>query len=61
MRKILLFIIGFLLCTVNVYAKDSVYSINKYRDEEFQYILKSYDNKGYVAAGTFIKDEKDLI
>ena len=59
MRKILLFIIGFLLCTVNVYAKDSVYSINKYRDEEFQYILKSYDNKGYVAAGTFIKEEKE--
>ena len=59
MKKILLFIIGFFLCTTNVYAKDNVYSINKYRDEEFKYILKSIDSKGYIAAGTFVKDEKE--
>ena len=60
MKKILFFITLFLLYTLNVYAKDSVYSINKYRDEEFHYILKSYDSKGYIAAGTFVKDEKEF-
>ena len=59
MKKILLFIISFLLCTVNVYAKDTVYSINKYRDEEFKYIVKSNDSKGYITAGTFVKEEKE--
>lgn len=59
MKKILLFITLFLLCTMNVYAKDSVYSINKYRDEEFNYIIKSTDSESFIAAGTFVKDEKE--
>lgn len=45
-----------LLVGKHVYAKDTVYSLNKYNEEELDYILK--DPTGYVVAGTFNKGTK---
>jgi len=41
---------------MQVYAKDTIYSLNKYSEEEYQYILKSYKEDtldGFVVAGTY--------
>lgn len=65
MKKIL-FIIGLLISSFyTVYAKDISYSMNKYDDEVFNYIEKSYDSElkedGYVLGGSILKEkiEKD--
>lgn len=56
---LILLVIGF----YNVYAKDTVYSISKYKNSYFDYILKSYnleDNEdGYVMGGNYLKNKKD--
>ena len=51
-------------CNYNVYAKDTVLSLNKYSSEELKFIEDSYDqdgNKdGMVSAGTFLKELVDV-
>ena len=41
-----------------------IHSINKYKEEEFNDIIRSYDNKGlkdgYIVVGTFLKETEDL-
>lgn len=39
---------------VDVYAKDSIYTLNKYSEEEYKYILKN--NNNYIVAGTYLKE-----
>ena len=64
LTKLLVLIISLFIST-NVYAKDTVYSINKYDDEEYSIIKESYNknNKkdGLITSGTFLKEqvEKD--
>ena len=58
MKKVVFLIIYilFLLLGMQVYAKDTIYSLNKYSEEEYQYILKSYKEDtldGFVVAGTY--------
>ena len=58
MKKVVFLIIYilFLILGMQVYAKDTIYSLNKYSEEEYQYILKSYKEDtldGFVVAGTY--------
>ena len=51
-----------LFSTKQVYAKDTVYSLNKYSEEEYNYIIKSYDDNsedGYIVAGTYKEKEEE--
>ena len=65
LNKILLVVVMMLIGIINVNAKDTVYSIGKYKDEEFKLIQESYNTEGkhdgIVTAGTYIKEkvEKD--
>jgi len=42
-----------LLFGIDVYAKDSIYTLNKYSEEEYDFILKNKNS--FVVAGTFLK------
>ncbi len=59
MKRIVVLILSiFTLVTfTNVYAKDTVYSLNKYNKETFKNIEKSYNSKnkndGYIISGTY--------
>ena len=57
----ILIIVTIFLSTYNVNAKDTLYSINKYKEENLDFIEQSYNKKGkedgYVVAGEFLKDE----
>ena len=64
MKKIAIIIVSFILLFTydyQVYAKDTIFSINKYSDERLDFIEKSYnedgDVDGFVAAGTFLKEK----
>ena len=64
MKKIALLmvsIISFFAYNINVFAKDTVYSLNKYNDEKLTIIDKSYNSKqktdGFVVAGTYNKKD----
>ncbi len=64
MRKIYIFILTIIMvlfCTYNVNAKDTLYSINKYTEENLSFIESSYNknNKedGYIVAGEYLKEE----
>lgn len=66
MKKIVLLIIGvisFFTYNINVYAKDTVYSLNKYNDEKLTIIDKSYNSKneidGFIVAGTYNKKDTE--
>ena len=47
----------------NVYAKDTVYSLNKYNEEIYKTINKSYSSEGkvdgYIVAGTYQKKDNE--
>lgn len=47
-----------------VSAKDTLYSLNKYPEEEFTYLKKSYNSNnqidGYVVAGTYLQENKKI-
>ena len=64
-KVVILFItvITILLGNYNVYAKDTFKTINKYKEENLDYIIKSYDDKnkvdGLITAGTYIEEKKD--
>lgn len=57
----ILIIVTIYLSTYNVNAKDTLYSINKYKEENLDFIEQSYNKKGkedgYVVAGEFLKEE----
>ena len=64
MKKIALLmisIISLFTYNINVFAKDTVYSLNKYNDEKLTIIDKSYNSKqktdGFVVAGTYNKKD----
>lgn len=64
MKKLYIFIliiVTMFLCAYDVKAKDTLYSINKYREENLTFIEPSYNKKsqedGYVVAGTYLKEE----
>lgn len=64
MKKYVVLGIGILLLlqTKLVLAKDTVYSLNKYKEEQLEYILNGYkDGKenGYVVAGTYTKEQEE--
>lgn len=64
-KKVLFIILLLILSIYNVEAKDTSYSLNKYDDEVFKYIERSYDKDlkedGYVLGGNYLKEviEKD--
>ena len=51
--------------TINTYAADTIYSLNKYSEEKFENIIKSYDedNKqdGFITAGRVLKEKNRII
>ena len=60
MKKLIICLLSFLFLLIpNVYAKDSVYSLNEHEDEEFFHLLRGYNEEGtvsgFVAAGHFTK------
>ena len=62
-RKILLVLcIIMFSITINTYAADTIYSLNKYSEEKFETIIESYneENKqdGFIAAGQVLLKEK---
>jgi len=67
MKKYMLIIISiitFFICNYNVYATDNVYSVNKNKDEKFNYIIEGYNKKGkidgIVAAGNYFKETIEI-
>lgn len=69
MKKIIivfLIIISYVfICPGNVLAKDSIFSINKYKEENLNYILKGYNddgkNDGLVVGGYYLKEDEEKI
>ena len=60
MKKCFIISIFILLCmSINVFAMDTLYSINKYNNEELEFIKYSYNTDGNVdgiiSTGTFLK------
>lgn len=61
MKKIIIGILSILLIAAgrDVYAKDTMYSLNKYEEENLEYILKSRpEEDNYVVAGTIKEKEQ---
>lgn len=63
MKKLILVfisVITFFTCNYNVYATDTVYTINKNKDEKFYFTKDSYNSNGkidgVVAAGSYLKE-----
>ena len=63
-KNFMLILICFMLSFINVLAKDNVFSINKYNEESFDYIIASYNQKqkedGFIAAGYYLKEKKEV-
>lgn len=61
--SIIFYIIFILFISHNVSAKDTVYSLNKYKEETIQYIKNGYNKEqkedGNVVAGLFLKEENE--
>lgn len=66
MKKIMMFIciIATFFVVTNTYAADTVYSLNKYKEEKFETIIDSYNKEneqdGFIAAGTILKETKKV-
>ena len=61
--KKLIFLINLLLVIFlvpNVYAKDTIYSLNKYKEEKYSIIKESYNKNGksdgFIVAGEYLKE-----
>ena len=56
MKKVFMVIICIIILFLgfDVYAKDDVFTLNKYDEEEYNYILK--DKNNFVVAGTYLKE-----
>ncbi|MBP5678272.1 MAG: hypothetical protein J6X28_00395 [Bacilli bacterium] len=66
MKKVVVWFLAILLlfCGKEVSAKDTIYPLNKYKEEEYQFILNSnQDNSfdGFIVAGTYIKKENQQV
>lgn len=66
MKKVRMFItiiITIFICSYNVNAKDTLYSINKYKEENFDFITSSYNKKGnidgQIVAGSYLEEKDD--
>ena len=63
MKKIIMLLLCIIMfsITINTYAADTVYSLNKYSEEKFENIIESYneENKqdGFIAAGQILKEK----
>ncbi len=67
MKKVVMIIISLFIAityNLNVYAKDTFYSLNKYKEEKLNFILEGYNDKqssnGKVVAGTYLKDTLEI-
>lgn len=64
MKKVLFIIVLLVMSLYNVYAKDISYSMNKYDDEVFNYIEKSYNSElkedGYILGGSVLKEKIEI-
>lgn len=65
MKKIfMLMLLCFASSFINVLAKDNVFSINKYSEESFDFIMPSYNQKqkedGFIAAGYYLKEKQEV-
>ena len=62
MKKVVILFISLLVLISynNVFAKDTVISLNKYKEEKLNTIIKSYDDKesidGFITGGVFLKE-----
>lgn len=60
---IILCIIMTLICNYQVNAKDTLYSMNSFKEEDFKFIEKSYnkENKqdGFIVAGEYLENKDD--
>lgn len=62
MKKLVILFISLLILISynNVFAKDTVISLNKYKEENLNTIIKSYDDKesidGFITGGVFLKE-----
>ena len=64
MKKIIIiFVINLIICPVDAWAKDTVFSINKYKEETLSFVMESYnkDNKndGLIVGGSYLKEDKE--
>lgn len=62
-KNFMLMLICFMSSFINVLAKDNVFSINKYSEESFDFIMTSYNQKqkedGFIAAGYYLKEKQE--
>ena len=62
-NKLIFILILLVIGIINVNAKDTVYSINKYKESKFSFIEKAYNEKlkedGYLLGGTFLKEREN--
>lgn len=60
---IILCIIMTLICNYQVNAKDTLYSMNSFKEENFKFIEKSYNKEnnqdGFIVAGEYLENEED--
>lgn len=60
----MLMLICFMLNFIRVSAKDNVFSINKYSEENFDFIMTSYNQKqkedGFIVAGYYLKEKQEV-
>ena len=63
-KNFILILIYFMLSFINVSAKDNVFSINKYNEESFDFIIASYNQKqkvdGFITAGYYLKEKQEV-
>lgn len=61
-KVIIVFLIGFVLFNrqINVEAKDTIFSINKYEEESLEYIKDAYNEEGkkdgFIVGGNYLKE-----
>ena len=67
MKKVVMIIIClFVIFTynINVYAKDTFYSLNKYNEEKLNFVFEGYNDKhesnGMIVAGEYLKEVIDI-
>ena len=64
MKKLFIFVISLIMfISIDVFAMDTLFSINKYTEEDINFIEKSYDNEGnsdgFVVAGKYLNKKHE--
>ena len=63
-KNLMLVLISLMIGIINVSAKDNVFSINKYSEENLDFIMTSYNEKqeedGFITAGYYLKEKKEI-